>query len=449
MSVDRSSLGFNDTRLDTWKSISQHLGRSSRTAQRWHAEYGLPVHHLCGDASSVFAYTDELDAWLRQRDRKVSDRTRLPEDSEAAPPAALEGKPAQPAGPGDFEVDPDAQREAAELVVSARRLWKSLSSSNLGSIVRAYRRAVDLDGCSARAFAGLAQALVAQGVLGNLHPSAALHPAEAALQRALEIDPGLFESQCASALLKLLLHRDWNGAGKILDDAHFSGPNVSQVLVGRSLLAIARGCLSEASEYLRRASSEFPLNSSIAELLCWVEYLGGSFESSLSLIAEARETGHAGAILDTVEALSSVLITGPHVQIERLESLTVSTSRNCALLGVLGFAYGQAGRLQSAREVLDSMTRPGLAGAVDFAYPIALTFLGIGDRNEALKWLEQSYKHGSLWSLGFKADPMLAELREGAAYNSLFGSRCYPGPDLWLEKSEDTGLANSSMPYSA
>ena len=58
---------FADARLDTWKSIAQYLGRSTRTVQRWRSEYGLPVRHLGGDATSVFAYTDEFDEWLRGR----------------------------------------------------------------------------------------------------------------------------------------------------------------------------------------------------------------------------------------------------------------------------------------------------------------------------------------------------------------------------------------------
>jgi tetratricopeptide (TPR) repeat protein len=55
--------------LDSWKQISAYLKRNPRTCQRWEREFGLPIHRL--DASPkarVYAYTDELDAWL---DRKL------------------------------------------------------------------------------------------------------------------------------------------------------------------------------------------------------------------------------------------------------------------------------------------------------------------------------------------------------------------------------------------
>src|SRR5215471_13425423 len=51
-------------RLDSWKEIAAHLGRNERTAIRWEKK-GLPVHRVPGgQRQAVFAYTDEIDAWL-------------------------------------------------------------------------------------------------------------------------------------------------------------------------------------------------------------------------------------------------------------------------------------------------------------------------------------------------------------------------------------------------
>jgi hypothetical protein len=54
-------------RLDGWKAIADHLGKSVRTAQRWEEEHGLPVHRLADaddhKGASVMAFAAELDAW--------------------------------------------------------------------------------------------------------------------------------------------------------------------------------------------------------------------------------------------------------------------------------------------------------------------------------------------------------------------------------------------------
>lgn len=52
------------TRLNGWKEIAAHLGRGVRTAQRWEGEFGLPVRRMGDRGESVFAFTDEIDAWL-------------------------------------------------------------------------------------------------------------------------------------------------------------------------------------------------------------------------------------------------------------------------------------------------------------------------------------------------------------------------------------------------
>ena len=56
--------GGQRRRLDSWKEIAEYLGRDVRTATRWEAQ-GLPLHRVPGGrGSSVFAFTDEIDAWM-------------------------------------------------------------------------------------------------------------------------------------------------------------------------------------------------------------------------------------------------------------------------------------------------------------------------------------------------------------------------------------------------
>ncbi len=57
-------------RLNGWKEIAAHFGRTVRTVQRWERELGLPVHRLsAGKGETVFALPAELDGWLVQNER--------------------------------------------------------------------------------------------------------------------------------------------------------------------------------------------------------------------------------------------------------------------------------------------------------------------------------------------------------------------------------------------
>lgn len=84
-------------RLDGWKAIAAHVGRSERTVHRWARERGLPVHHLAG-GGSVFAWSNELDEWfLRQRAPEVTAPSAdQPPEPATAPPAGDTQGPPQP-----------------------------------------------------------------------------------------------------------------------------------------------------------------------------------------------------------------------------------------------------------------------------------------------------------------------------------------------------------------
>lgn len=63
-------------RFDSWKEIARYIHRDARTAMRWEKERGLPVRRAPGGKrGAVFAYREELDAWLRNltdSDREIT-----------------------------------------------------------------------------------------------------------------------------------------------------------------------------------------------------------------------------------------------------------------------------------------------------------------------------------------------------------------------------------------
>jgi TolB-like protein/lipoprotein NlpI len=76
-------------KLDSWGEIASYLGREVRTVQRWERTEGLPVHrHEHKKKSTVYAFTGELDAWIKNRQPKddpVADAAFEPEPDVDAP----------------------------------------------------------------------------------------------------------------------------------------------------------------------------------------------------------------------------------------------------------------------------------------------------------------------------------------------------------------------------
>jgi hypothetical protein len=67
MEMNNTPVGCERKILSSWKEIASYTGRAVRTLQRYERQLGLPVHRLPGpSATSIFAFSDEVDAWLRK-----------------------------------------------------------------------------------------------------------------------------------------------------------------------------------------------------------------------------------------------------------------------------------------------------------------------------------------------------------------------------------------------
>jgi len=57
-----------EDRLGSWKAIAAYLKRDVTTVQRWERREGVPVHrHVHETRGCVYAFSAELDAWLKNR----------------------------------------------------------------------------------------------------------------------------------------------------------------------------------------------------------------------------------------------------------------------------------------------------------------------------------------------------------------------------------------------
>jgi hypothetical protein len=84
-------------RVDGWKDIAQYLGKDTSTVMRWARGRGMPVHKLPGGKrGTVYAYTDELDAWLNGASEVLAqDPTPGQQEPAEDPPAPTESPAAR------------------------------------------------------------------------------------------------------------------------------------------------------------------------------------------------------------------------------------------------------------------------------------------------------------------------------------------------------------------
>jgi len=379
-------------RLDSWKSIAEHLKRSPRTVQRWHTDFGLPVHHFGGSKGPVFAFSEELDSWL-------SGFIETPGHDQAGIDGPLEAR----------------KRESQALTVEAGEVWELRSEENLASIAALYRRAIDLDPGNAPAFIGLSNSIVLAALVGVMRCAAAYPRATEALKRAIRAEFEPAETRCAAAWLQMVHEREWRPARDGFGEVLKLQPQSSQALAGRALLYVAEGKLPQAARCLEDAWRQNTFASVLTSYRCWVEYLAGNYDQALELAAQARASGDNGSVNAAIEAMA-LIHTGPVAPRLKQIEVSVRSFPECLLLqGALGYAYAISDQTGKAWETIQNLKR--MKG--DCAYPVALVLMGLDERPQAITSLEASYAEGSLWSLGFRADPILRPLSDNPRFESL------------------------------
>jgi hypothetical protein len=110
--------------LESWKQIAAYLNRSERTVRRWEADEGLPVHrHGHHKQDTVFAHSDEIDRWVRQRTRKAASGVAAVSESESSAEAAV--LPGGPAPANAYLAEHDAITRTIDCYIASGRAGDS------------------------------------------------------------------------------------------------------------------------------------------------------------------------------------------------------------------------------------------------------------------------------------------------------------------------------------
>lgn len=381
-----------NARLDSWKAIASYFGRGLRTVQRWHVDYAMPVHHLGGAKGSVYAYTEDLDKWLAEDmgGPRTSKGTEYPE---------IEAR----------------KLRSCELTACADRMWTVRSERNLPSIAALYREAIDEDPENSAALIGLSRSLITQKLLGVIDGAVAYPVAKEALRYGSHSNA----AKSTLAFLNVVYERRWRQARADLDAVLEQAPEDAYALAGRALLHLAEGNTSEAFRCAFDAWNVNPLAATLLYLLCWIEYLGGNFDAALKLASDAVASGTRSAFIAEVEALVWTATGDPSSNIKRIKEISAEYPHNWMLKAILGHNYAACGQAEKAREILSEIWRLREGRRRGLGYSLALVLIGLERPKEAVAWLESEFKEGSIWSMGFKCDPLLQPLRGDPHFESL------------------------------
>ncbi len=227
------------------------------------------------------------------------------------------------------------------------------------------------------------------------------------------------DAHAALASLKGLNGFDYAGAIKEYERALQLNPNdatAHQWFANDTLANIGQN-EREVAE-LKRAVELDPLSLIINANLGWAYIHLGRLDEAITQLRKTVEMDAAFYYARYALALALELKGAIPEAIAEYQK-TINITEDPVPLGMLGRLYAMHGRKDEAQQILQQL-RQRREQRYTAAYSLALVYLGLGDRTEALNWLEQGYRERDGFNIGpIRVDPLLAPLHGDPRFEAL------------------------------
>ncbi len=310
--------------------------------------------------------------------------------------------------------DPVAQ----DLYVQGRHFLALRRDDNLPRAIEFFHQAIARDANFAAAYAGLSEALILLPRYTGAHPGETRPQSRVAALKALELNPNLAEAHNALAKIAMDYDVDFAEATREFKRAIELNPNYAGAHHWFSGTLESQGKFDEAIAESKLGTELDPFSA--VNLSDQGRVYGSarrfpeakaSFEKALAIDpAFSYAHWHYGEMLQVSGDLKGAAA-------EYAKSRTASnTPEPIALSGQLAAIMGRPEEARQALMALDEMEKHRY---VDFFWR-ALLYLGLGDKDRALQFLEQSYANNEGYEIGLiKVDPMLDSLRAEPRFQAL------------------------------
>lgn len=305
------------------------------------------------------------------------------------------------------------EREEAEfLTVRGRHFIGRRDGASLRKAVAHFERARRLDPTYAPASAGLADAWSLLGFYDMLPPSEAFSRARAAAHRALALDATSADAHASLGYVLMYYHWQWDRAeGALrraieLDARH---PQAHQWL-GNCLALLGRH--QEADAMMQRSRALAPASPIANAAYGWALHFAQRFDEAADLQRESLE-------LDSSLPVAHLWLGQSLMRLGRLPEAVTVLRRSRMLFGgsdaaeaALARALAEGGDDTAARDIASQLEEKSRGGAYVPAYELAKIHAALGDRSDALRWLDRAHLQRSHSIAFLRVDPEIAALRE-------------------------------------
>jgi TolB-like protein/DNA-binding winged helix-turn-helix (wHTH) protein/tetratricopeptide (TPR) repeat protein len=308
--------------------------------------------------------------------------------------------------------------EAFEAYLKGRYFLNKRTGDGLTRAIGYFRKAIEIEPAYAAAHSGLADsfALAGDWKYAVLPPQDAFPRARAAATKALALDDSLSEAHASLALAYDLYGWDWQAADREYQRAIQLNPGYATAHQWYSWHLIMQGRINEAIVEIRKAESLDPLSliigADIADALC----VGHRYDEAAQQSEKTLELDPNFAVTYYELGQTDVQRHMPNKAIAAFQHAIKLAGHSGAFDSNLAYTYAVSGRKEDAlaivRNLVAQQDENPSVGA-----DIALIYVGLGDLDQAMFWLNKAYD--ARFKASILLHPAFDPLRSDARFKHL------------------------------
>jgi Tfp pilus assembly protein PilF len=285
-----------------------------------------------------------------------------------------------------------------------------------------FRQALVLDPNYAPAHAGLAYCYTMWLADWYMPAREAFSRGKEAALRAVELDPSLSEGHTFLAMARFLHDYDWAGAEEEFRRATELNPADATAHHLYAIFLGARGRFDAAEQETRRALELDPLSIETNFMSGWNLYFSHRYDD---VIKQLRYTLELDPTYFFAEMFLGMALEQKHqlgqaiAAFERARKLTAEAGETPPeILADLVRSHALAGNRAMATKVREELNALMTRRYVS-RHDLAIVALSLGERQEALDWLEKSYEDRNWYMPWIHLEPRLDPLRSEPRFSAL------------------------------
>ena len=314
--------------------------------------------------------------------------------------------------------------EAYELYLKGRYFWSRRTREGDEQALEFFRQALTRDPDYVLAHAGLAEYYRALPISRDVPAREAMPRAKEEVEKALRLDEGLAEAHTSLGWIKFFYDWDWAGSEREHRRALEINPNLPAAHVGYGSLLSSLCRHDEALAEMEHAHRLDPLYNIGGALHGQSLYLARRYPEAIDHLRRELQV-NPNFWIAHIQLGRSLAQVGRYDEALEAFRKARETGGTTQTLSLAGYTYAVSGRRGEAERVLREMSTLGEKSYVP-PYNLALVHHGLGNTDEALRWLEKAYVDRDTHMIMLAADPKWDSLRADPRFADLIKRMGFP-----------------------